>query len=109
MYDGTLTDSDIMISNIEVDNAPEFNYITHQLCDLSNIQSSKVSNAAIKTIATIDSQMSTNRPQMKVAIIANTAISFSISNMYQIMAERSKWETKIFDTRTTALAWLKHN
>jgi len=78
------------------------------IVDLSAVSSMQLSASDIKEVAEHDQRVAASiRLGAIVEIVAPTDSEYGLSRMWEILAERTGWETMVFRSRATGLAWLR--
>ncbi len=103
---GNFTDSDLLNSNKDIACSSQKEKIKYQLMDITAITSAKVTEAAVRTIAIFNKDVSMKRTNTKMAIVCSHSNLYSPISLYQFFTDKSKSETKVFEDRQEAENWL---
>ncbi len=110
IFSGLLTSHDLINSNNEIYQTPNFSNQKYQLLNFNNVKEFPVESSAVRTVAEQDSIYYKINPNLKVAIVANTQVVKGLTNMYKTYFELSNnetsWEIEYFETEEAARAWV---
>lgn len=67
----------------------------------------KITNLDVRSIAELSEKASKISPNRIVALISRSDVGFGLSRMWEILAEKTNWETRVFRSRGDAEKWLK--
>ena len=106
VYVGTMTDDDILRSNLELYDDPRFETIRYQIADLREVEHFEGSSRAVRRLSRMDADQATRNPNIRVAILAQAALMRGIANVYAMSGAESPWETRVFESEKEAREWL---
>lgn len=67
----------------------------------------KITNFDVRAIAEISKKASLITPNRIVAVISGSDVGFGLSRMWEILAEKTNWDTGVFRSRSDAEKWLR--
>jgi hypothetical protein len=70
--------------------------------DVSTLSAADV-RALAETVVRLDEQLGTSR----VAIVVPNPVTFGYARMYELLAEPARVQSRVFYSRSDAIAWLK--
>ena len=105
-YTGTMSDDDVLRSNLELYQDPRFGSIRYQIADLTHVDVFAASADTIRKLSHMDRDQAVTNPNVKVAIVASTPITLGMANIYTLAAGEMLWQVRVFETEADARAWL---
>jgi hypothetical protein len=106
---GLLTKEDIVDSKkrLLISRAP-IKQCMYAIVDLSAVSSVELSHADVRDQAVYDELIAMAiRPGAIIVIIASREPHYSLSRMWETFVKRTGWETMVFRSRETGLAWTR--
>ena len=109
-YGGTLTDKDVINSNIEISKTPRLSEIACEIINFNDVTEFSLQASTIRAIAEQDVKIYEINPYLKVAMVANQLVVKGFTNRYKAYFELEGndvvWETKVFDSDEDARKWI---
>ncbi len=104
---GVVSDEDSIAANEELNASPLLPVMKYQIVDFSLIEKFDLSSERIWITAERDRIAAETNPDMKIAVIATSALIRGLTNMYALTheAKGGSWVTKIFEREEDARAW----
>ncbi len=104
---GAILDEDSIAANEELHASPLLPVMKYQIVDFSLIEKFDLSSERIWITAERDRIAAETNPDMKIAVIATSALIRGLTNMYALSheAKGGSWVTKIFEREEDARAW----
>jgi len=104
---GVVSDEDSIAVNEELNASPLLPLMKYQIVDFSLIEKFDLSSERIWITAERDRIAAETNPDMKIAVIATSALIRGLTNMYARAheAKGGSWVTKIFEREEDARAW----
>jgi hypothetical protein len=106
VYTGTMTDEDVLRSNLEAYEDPRFDSIKYQIADLRAVKEFAASSRTIRELSRMDRDQASRNPHVRVAILAADDFTRGMANMYALSGGGAPWQVEIFETEEDARAWL---
>ena len=106
VFSGTVTDDDLIRSNVEIYDNSQFTAIRYEIADFRLAESSSMSAETVRRVARMDRDQSMRNPDVKVAILATGALAQGLTRMYALSGGDTPWVTELFGTEEDALSWL---
>ncbi len=102
-----ILDEDSIAANEELYASPLFPVMKYVIIDYSLIEKFDLSSELMRIGADRDRIAAETNPDMKIAVIATTALMRGLTNMYALTheAKGGSWVTKIFECEEDARAW----
>jgi hypothetical protein len=76
------------------------------IMDFTSISRMNISASDVRQIADLEVRMAAVQPHVAVAVVAPTDVAFGLSRMWEVLAEKTGWETMVFRTRQEAEDWV---
>ncbi|MBT3360063.1 MAG: hypothetical protein HN403_10600 [Rhodospirillales bacterium] len=77
------------------------------LCDYTAVTDVSLSRETLRAVAEKQIEASADMPDTIIAIIADGDLIFGLSRMWEILADRAKWDTHVFRSQTEAKDWIQ--
>lgn len=106
VYEGVLTNDQIVEADREVVNHPDFHKFRYGIADFSRVEKFEMNSEAVLQSSGFDRANSPTNPDFRVAIIATATVMKGFARMWEQTGGGEVWETKIFEDIETARAWL---
>jgi len=106
VYTGTMTDDDVLRSNLELYEDPRFATIRYEIADFRQVDKFPARSETVRRLSSMDREQSVHNPDVRVAILATAPLMRGIAHMYRLSAGDAPWETRVFETEDDARAWL---
>jgi hypothetical protein len=74
--------------------------------NFTSISRLNISASDVRQIADLELRMADVQPHASVAIVAPTDVAFGMRRMWQVLTEKTGWETMVFRTRQEAEDWV---
>jgi hypothetical protein len=104
---GDVTGQDFVAADNELLAMPEqLARCRYVIMDFTSISRMNISGADVRQIADLEQRMAAVQPHVTVAIVAPTDVAFGMSRMWEVLAEKTGWETMVFRTRPEAEEWV---
>jgi len=75
--------------------------------DFGDLTGTTISIADMREVAGIDFRASRSIPNFVVAIYAKDDLPIGLARMWQVLAEHTGWESRIFRDKSEAVEWMK--
>jgi len=75
--------------------------------DCGGLTGTTISVADMREVANIDFRASRSIPNFVVAIYAKDDLPIGLARMWQVLAEQTGWESRIFQDKSEAVDWMK--
>ncbi|MBD3348982.1 MAG: hypothetical protein GF400_07280 [Candidatus Eisenbacteria bacterium] len=106
VYEGTMTDDDVLRANLELYDDPRFESLRYEIADFTRVAKFAAGADSIRKLSQLDKKQSARNPDVKVAIVATAPLMRGIARMYALASGDSPWDTRIFETESEAREWL---
>ena len=77
------------------------------IIEFSCAANNKITNFDVRAIAEISEKSSKIAPNRIIALISKSDVGFGLSRMWEILAEKTNWDTRVFRSRSDAEKWLR--
>jgi hypothetical protein len=104
--DGKITGEDLVScasSLCENERLPELKYKIVEFIEGADFEADADS---IRRVSAVDRKGATKNPNLKVAVVATSALIVGMARMYELSAGEGMWETRIFETLDEARQWV---
>ncbi|MGV7224650.1 MAG: hypothetical protein ACQ9MH_24430 [Nitrospinales bacterium] len=106
---GEVTLDDFLKGSNEAYSEPYLKTQRYQIVDFTNCSSFNLSSDDMVVIAKMDKEISRVNPNIFIAIIAPSDITFGMSRVYQAYAEETGFKIEVFRNRELANVWIGRN
>jgi len=105
---GKLTASDISSNQAALEQQKDA-LLNLQTCllDFTEVSAMSLTADEIQQLAERDKQLARLLPPITIAVAAPTDVVFGLTRMWEVFAEGTRWQTRVFRSRTEAEAWLQ--
>lgn len=106
VFTGDLNPEEILASNFEICNQPDFSTIKYIINDFTGVTSITVDNEHIKIYASTDDIISSTKGKYLIAIVATKDEHINLAKNYQKEMKNTVFVSKIFKTVEDAQKWV---
>ena len=103
---GEISSQEIMDANRKLINHPDFPSFQYELWIFRSVIDFKLTADQIRLLAEQDKKASAKNPDLKVAIVTVSSLTFGMSRMYEALYGEGRWQTKIFSDQADAEKWI---
>jgi hypothetical protein len=105
--EGVVTGSEIKeVNEIIYESLEKIRKILYQICDLTNVSDTSVSNAEIEELAIQDKEASEINPNMFIAVVCEKDFIFGLARMWEAFTDGARIETMVFRKMEDAQQWI---
>jgi len=105
---GKLTASDISSNQAALEQQKDaLRNLQTCLLDFTEVSAMSLTADEIQQLAERDKQLARLLPPITIAVAAPTDVVFGLTRMWEVFAEGTRWQTRVFRSRTEAEAWLQ--
>lgn len=105
IFTGELRPEEILSSNFDIYNQPNFEMVKYIINDFTEVTSFTVDNEHTKIYATTDDIISKTKGKLLIAIVATHQKHIALAKNYQQEMKNKLFECKIFQTVEDAQKW----
>ena len=105
-YFGEMAGDELIRSNMEVYEHPNFDQMRYQIVDFLKVRNFDCTTADIRKIANMDAVAAQRNPQVCVVGITSSDLVYGFFRMYSMVGSASPWPAEIVDTWDKAKNWV---
>lgn len=103
---GVVTASDFDQANQEIYSAERVRTLRYQLIDFSDAERIEISADDTRRHAEMDRLAAERNPEIAIAIVGLSDVTFGISRMWQALTDEAKLQSRVFRSNREAARWL---
>src|ERR1700733_6478266 len=103
---GNVTVGEVAAANEDYFAREDWTKLEYVITDFAGITDFQATTAEIRQLASLAARIATFKPCHTIAIVAPSDFVFGLARMWEIFAEQTGWNTRVFRSRPEAEAWV---
>lgn len=108
-FTGTISGEEILESNFELHQHPNFQTIRYVINDFTAVTGHSIDTAHTKVLASTDEIIANTKDQLKIAIVVTQEPLIALANHYREEMIGNRFECDIFQTLEDAREWINNH
>jgi hypothetical protein len=107
-FSGDVTAQDFITAENELLSIPQqVAACRYAIADLTSVCSMNISASELRQLSDLNARMAAVQPRLAVAVVAPMDVAYGLSRMWQVLAEKTRWEIMVFRTRAEGEDWAR--